>query len=67
MDNYRELLAHYDIEDSRKKQYLVDHLFDVSSISKRIGSTVGLSNISELIGLLHDFGKYREDFQLYIN
>lgn len=66
MENYRDLLAHYDIEDPRKKQFLVDHLFDVSRITKRIGSTVGLSNISELIGLLHDLGKYKYEFQLYI-
>ncbi len=66
MENYKDLLAHYDKEDSRKKQFLVDHLFDVSKITKRIGSTVDISSLSELIGLLHDFGKYKYEFQLYI-
>lgn len=66
MGNYGELLAHYDKDDSKKKQLLVNHLFDVSRISKKIGSSVGLPNSCELLGLLHDVGKYKDEFQLYI-
>lgn len=66
MENYRKLLAHYDKEDSKKKQFLVDHLFNVSNIAKEIGSRVGVSSISELIGILHDLGKFKKNFQLYI-
>lgn len=44
----------------------MDHLFVVSELSKKIGNIVELKSICELLGLLHDFGKYRHEFQLYI-
>lgn len=30
MDTYKELLAHLDSEESNKKQFLIDHLLEVS-------------------------------------
>lgn len=66
MNDYRNLLAHYDKENPMKKQFLMGHLFEVSTISRKIGGKVGLKSSCELIGLLHDFGKYRYEFQLYI-
>jgi len=66
MKNYSKLLAHYDKENPLKKQFLMDHLFEVSRISKNIGSTVRLKSTCELLGILHDFGKYRHEFQIYI-
>jgi len=65
-DYYNKLLAHYDTEDPMKKQFLIEHLFYVSKKAKALGVLVKLENSCELIGLLHDFGKYRYVFQLYI-
>ncbi len=67
MNKYKELLAHYNEEDGKvKKQLLIDHLFEVSRLSKSIGKTVDLENTSELIGLLHDVGKAEGSFQQYL-
>ena len=59
MKEYRKLLAHFDVEDPKKKQFLVEHLFEVSRIAKELGSSLKLKSSCELIGLLHDFGKYK--------
>lgn len=66
LDEYRNLLAHYYEDDCIKKQFLIDHLFEVARRSKHTGSLVGLKSSCELIGLLHDFGKSDDIFQLYI-
>lgn len=66
MDRLEELLAHYDGTEPSKEQYLIDHLLEVSRYSGELGKEVGLTNVSRLVGLLHDFGKSREKFQLYI-
>lgn len=66
MKEYRKLLAHFDVEDPKKKQFLVEHLFEVSRIAKELGSSLKLKSSCELIGLLHDFGKYKHQFQQYI-
>lgn len=61
-----KLLAHYDKDEKNKKQFLIDHLLQVSNHSGELGKKVQLENISKILGLLHDFGKNKEDFQLYI-
>lgn len=66
MDEYNKLLAHYDNGEYIRKQLLKDHLFEVSRRSRDIGKLVGLKSSCELIGLLHDFGKASDIFQLYI-
>lgn len=66
MKEYKNLLAHLDKEDHMKKQYLMEHLFEVSRLAKNKGIMVNLESTCELIGLLHDFGKYRHKFQIYI-
>lgn len=66
MSNYTKLLAHYDKENPEKEQFLLDHLIEVSKASKKLGSLVRLENSCQLIGLLHDIGKNRREFQLYI-
>lgn len=66
MKEYKELLAHYNRKESVKKQFLMQHLIEVAIRSKELGTEVSVENMSELIGLLHDFGKSSEEFQLYI-
>jgi len=61
----KSLLAHYDKEKGIK-QLLLDHVFEVSRISKGTGRLINLQSTCELIGLLHDFGKYEDLYQKYI-
>lgn len=49
-----------------KEQTLDDHLKDVSFISALNASKIGLTKAGELIGQLHDIGKYSDVFQNYI-
>ncbi len=47
-------------------QWLPDHLMGVSHLARGFASKVGLADQGELIGLLHDLGKYSEEFQNYL-
>lgn len=47
-------------------QTLEDHLSGVAAEAKRLASKVNLGDQGELLGLLHDVGKYSQDFQTYI-
>lgn len=53
-------------EKDREKQSLEDHLLEVSEIAKALAAKIGVPSAGELIGLLHDFGKYSQEFQNYI-
>ncbi|MDN5941203.1 MAG: CRISPR-associated endonuclease Cas3'', partial [Nitrospira sp.] len=47
-------------------QSLEEHLLGVAEIAKRLASKIGLEPQGELIGLLHDLGKYSNEFQTYL-
>ena len=47
-------------------QSVEDHLHGVASLSACFAEKLGLAKCAELIGLLHDLGKYSEAFQNYI-
>src|SRR5216683_2502986 len=47
-------------------QLLNCHLLQVSAISARLGAKIGMTRAGELIGLMHDIGKYSEAFQQYL-
>ncbi|MBI4001738.1 MAG: CRISPR-associated helicase Cas3' [Nitrospira defluvii] len=47
-------------------QSLEEHLLGVAEIAKRLASKIGLEPQGELIGLLHDLGKYSNKFQAYL-
>lgn len=59
-------LAHKKENNGIEIQTLKEHLTNVSIISSYIASKTGLSKSCELLGLLHDFGKYSKAFQTYL-
>jgi CRISPR-associated endonuclease/helicase Cas3 len=60
----------YSIAHVREKdnaiQTLENHLLGVAYLSQQAATKIGLSEAGELIGLLHDLGKYSYQFQQYI-
>ncbi|MEQ6341271.1 MAG: CRISPR-associated helicase Cas3' [Gammaproteobacteria bacterium] len=67
MDNSDAMtyIAHQRKSDG-KEQSLEAHLLEVSIIAKSLAAKIGLQNQGELIGLLHDLGKYSDEFQIYL-
>ncbi len=59
-------IAHWRASDSTP-QYLHNHLQNVASISRVFSKKIRLEIAGELIGLLHDLGKYSKEFRDYIN
>ena len=49
------------------QQLLIDHLLETSSISGQLAAKLNLGFVGELLGLMHDFGKYSRKFQKYIH
>lgn len=47
-------------------QPLHTHLDEVGTISAHFAKKIGITDVGRLIGLLHDFGKYSQQFQSYI-
>jgi CRISPR-associated endonuclease/helicase Cas3 len=47
-------------------QSVADHLIAVAGICGSLAQKIGISETGKLLGLLHDFGKYSEQFQAYI-
>ena len=47
-------------------QDLFIHLLEVSKLSKQFASKIAVPEIGELLGILHDLGKYSRAFQDYI-
>lgn len=53
-------------EEQEHRQLLKDHLRNVASLARRFAEPLGLAKEAELVGLLHDLGKYRDEFQSYL-
>jgi CRISPR-associated endonuclease/helicase Cas3 len=60
-----EFVARYRQSDGTP-QSLLEHLEGVSCLASAFAGKIGLSTLGELMGLLHDFGKYSDAFQAYI-
>jgi len=58
-------IAHVRATD-KSIQTLETHLLEVAAITKRLATKINVPEAGELIGLLHDFGKYSAAFQIYI-
>jgi CRISPR-associated endonuclease Cas3-HD len=53
-------------QDRARWQVLADHLLNVSELAATRASKFGAGRLGALSGMLHDLGKYTEDFQAYI-
>ena len=53
-------------EEDKAPQTVKEHLEGVAKISRMCAAKIGLADYGELIGLLHDLGKYSLIFQNYI-
>jgi len=58
-------LAHYRKVDCTRHS-VETHSLETSQFTKKFAGKIGLDLIGELLGLLHDLGKYSFDFQCYI-
>lgn len=58
-------IAHIRKSD-KANQSLQTHLIETSQIARVLAGKLNLSQAGELLGLMHDFGKYSQDFQEYI-
>lgn len=60
-----EYIAH--IRESDKKiQTVKEHLLEVKALAEGFGAKIGVPHIAGLAGMLHDMGKYTEEFRNYI-
>jgi len=59
-----EVIAHH--RTSGEDQSLSRHLLEVASLAGTFAGKIGLPTAGELVGLLHDLGKYSSAFQNYL-
>lgn len=57
-------IAHIDCDG--RMQTIESHCINVAAYCFNIGKQIGLSNVSYIAGLLHDVGKFSNEFQNYI-
>ncbi len=65
MDNKKKYIAHVRKMDG-ERQHLGQHLLGVSEKAGKRAGKIELRELGELLGLLHDMGKYSEEFKKYI-
>lgn len=58
-------IAHIKSSDGIE-QLLQDHLLDSKKIAENLGKKIAIPHLTGLAGLLHDLGKYSNDFQNYL-
>lgn len=54
-------------ERDKEVQKVKVHLLGVQQLAEQYGEKLGLKHVAGLAGLLHDLGKYSDEFQDYIN
>ena len=60
-------IAHKRGESDNAEQPLLEHLKNVSELSEKFAKCLNLSDYADIIGMLHDIGKYSNRFQERIN
>ena len=58
-------IAHVRYSD-KQPQSVANHLTETAAIARELAEKLDLSVAGELLGLMHDFGKYSQAFQEYI-
>ena len=61
-----DYIAHVRKSDGQS-QSLQTHLIEIAEIAKLLAAKLDLDQAGELLGLMHDFGKYSRKFQKYIH
>lgn len=59
-------IAHIRQSDN-EVQTVKDHLLEVQALAEKYGEPIGMKHLCGLAGLLHDFGKYSQEFLHYIH
>lgn len=59
--DYMEYLAH--ISEDKRKQSVLEHLEGTAKLALRFGNEFGAGDWAEVLGLMHDLGKYSKEFQ----
>lgn len=65
-DHGGRAIAHWRKSD-QTPQYLSCHLKNVAALSRNFSKKLHFETAGELIGLLHDLGKYSDEFRTYIH
>ncbi|NTW56071.1 MAG: CRISPR-associated helicase Cas3' [Chlorobiaceae bacterium] len=65
MEEVNKIIAFAHVTGDRN-QLLVEHLYNVANLSRSHANKIGLQLHGELIGLLHDLGKFSTEFQNYL-
>jgi CRISPR-associated endonuclease/helicase Cas3 len=60
-----QFIAHYR-ENDNTAQSLEAHLRGVAALSREHARKIGQDDCGELLGILHDIGKYSDEFQNYL-
>jgi len=67
MDNIKDKISAsfiaYVRATDKAEQSVASHLFEVAKIAKQLATKINVPEAGELIGLLHDFGKYSQSLQ----
>lgn len=68
MTGHASFAAHYRQQSGKHVCHpLHDHLLGVAARTKDHAHKIGLGEVGELLGLVHDIGKYAHDFQDYLS
>ena len=62
---FQNYIAHIRESDD-EQQLLKNHLKETQAIAEKVGEKIGIPHITGLAGMLHDMGKYSDEFQEYI-
>lgn len=65
MREEKDFIAHFRVADGAQQE-LREHLLNVGNLAGQYAEKVGLKQPAELIGTLHDLGKYSGAFQAYL-
>lgn len=60
-----QYIAHIRVSD-REIQTVEKHLLEVKELAESYGEKIGVKHIAGLAGMLHDFGKFTNEFRTYI-